>query len=102
MNKLQNKKYQAKVPVFPRKSPNLYNINKLGENYNRKRDKTGTSYNVCCRFVIFALDNCRLNNERGNQILSHTRSCFIFCRRWYPRPCFAVIVDSVSNQGIFV
>ena len=57
---------------------------------------------VCCRFVIFALDNCSLNNERGNQILSHTRSCFIFCRRLYPRPCFAVIVDRVSNQGIFV
>ena len=46
MNKLQNEKYQAKVPVFPRKSPNLYNINKLSENYNRNRDKTGTCYNV--------------------------------------------------------
>ena len=34
---------RVRIPVFPQKSPNLYNINKLGENYNRKRDKTGTS-----------------------------------------------------------
>lgn len=43
MRSLQNKKRQAKVPVFPRKSPNNKNINKLDENSDKKRDKTGTS-----------------------------------------------------------
>lgn len=43
MNKLENENCRAKVPVFPQKSSNSHNNDKLDENCNQKRDKTGTS-----------------------------------------------------------
>lgn len=53
MSNLQNKKRQAKVPVFPRKSSNDKNVNKLGVNSDKKRDKTGTSI---CSFDLSLSD----------------------------------------------
>ena len=53
MNKLENENCWAKVPVFPRKSSNDKNVNKLGVNSDKKRDKTGTSI---CSFDLSLSD----------------------------------------------